>query len=390
MRSVVAGIHRLSLPVVVVLSLATTVAAQDQVLQRPTTESAQADDTVSSIEGGGYLDVGYLRSNNRPASHLWRSKSTSRILDRLVVNNATVHVLKRSRSTSRLGFKAGLQAGKDVEALDTNSGDLGHALKYLNDTYVTYLAPIGDREVGLIGGLIPGHLGYESFHAGDNPTYTRIYGVDNVPYFQWGAAAKYPYQGTVTGAVMVVSGWDYLASANSAPSYGGRVHWDISGNAWLRGNVFYGPEQAETSLEFWRTAMELMGEIRIGDFELVGNVGWGKEKQAALAGTPQYQWSWGALWLNWNPEGRPWSLGLRPEFFRDDDGLMTSARQTITALTAAVRYQMTTAKHRLQLRAEYRFDRSTGPDGGFFQGAGNVLVPEQHLFILGVNWRIDT
>ncbi len=283
-----------------------------------------------------------------------------------------------------------MQAGKDVENLVTDNASLNDALKYLYYTYVTYLAPVGGEALALAGGLIPGHLGYESFHAIDNPTYTRIYGVDNVPYFPWGVIAKYPYDGAVSAGVMVASGWDYLSSPNSVPSYGGRLHWDVNESAWLRGNVFYGPEQQETALDFWRLAVEGIGEIDFGDFGLVGNLGWGNEKQAMVSGNPRYQWSWGAVWLNWQPRGGPWSVGLRPEFFRDEDGLLTSARQTITALTAAVRYEITTRRQLLQVRAEYRFDHSTGPQGGFYRGAGNMLVPDQQLFMLAVNWRFDT
>ena len=37
------------------------------------------------------------------------------------------------------------------------------------------LFPAGNG-LTVTGGLIPGHIGYESFHAIDNPNYTRIYG----------------------------------------------------------------------------------------------------------------------------------------------------------------------------------------------------------------------
>ena len=39
------------------------------------------------------------------------------------------------------------------------------------------------------------------------------------------------------------------------------------------------------------------------------------------------------------------------------------------------------------VRAEYRLDRSTGPDAGFYRGLGNELASEQQLFILAVNWQ---
>ncbi len=364
--------------------------AQDPGLERPATESSQAGDTTTAFGGGAYLDLAYALSDNQPANHGWRTKSTTATIDRIALNNATVWLNKRSSAASRWGFSAGLQVGKDIDKLATSDSETADLLKHLHYTYATYLASVGGQELALAGGLIPGHLGYESFQAMDNPTYTRVYGVDNVPYFQWGLVAQYPYGGKVKGALMVVSGWDYLSSPNNAPSYGGRVHWDMNESAWLRGNVFYGPEQENTALEFWRLAVEGLGEVRIGDFGLVGNLGYGAEKQATVIGSPRYQWSWGALWLNWQPDGGPWSVGLRPEFFRDEDGLLTSSRQTITALTAALRYQVTVGQQNLQIRTEYRFDHSTGPDGGFWEGSNNVLVPNQQLFMLAVNWRFET
>ena len=131
-----------------------------------------------------------------------------------------------------------------------------------------------------------------------------------------------------------------------------------------------------------------IGQWRIGDFVLIGNLGWGTEKQALLAGTPRQDWAWGALWVNWQPPGLPWSAGLRPEFFRDEEGLQSGARQTVGAVTAALQYRLESIRWNvLSVRAEYRFDRSTGPDGGFYRGASDELVPEQHLFILAVNWH---
>jgi len=345
---------------------------------------------ATQVNWGGYADAAVLYSSNEPSNNQWRSKGTSATLNEPRLNNTAFTVTKHAATDSPWGFTIGVQAGDDVDA-QVSDAAVGSAetLKYLYYTNATYLFDVG-AGLAVTGGLLPGHIGYESFHAGDNPTYTRIYGVDNVPYFQWGVVAKYPYEGAVSVGVMVATGWDYLSSPNSVPSYGGRLHWDIDDSAWLRGNVFWGAEQQETAVDFWRLALEGMGEVDIGDFGLVGNLGWGREKQAMVPGTPRYQWSWGALWLNWKPRGGPWSVGLRPEFFRDEDGLLTSSRQTISALTAALRYEITTRRQQFQVRAEYRFDHSTGPDGGFYRGADNLLVPDQQLFMLALNWRFDS
>lgn len=354
----------------------------------PALVEAQTADSAT-MAAGGYLDVAYLLSDNEPANHLWRTKGTTPIVDRLELNNATLWAGKRSTSESRWGFHLGLQAGKDVDNLESaEAGSSADVLKHLYYTNLTYLAPVGGRELLLTGGLIPGHLGYESFHAIDNPTYTRIYGVDYVPYFEWGVSAEYPVGDSFRGTLLVVNGWDYLASPNGLPSYGLQVDWNLEEDSWLRGNIFYGPEQESTALEFWRFAGEAIGQWRLGDFLLVGNLGWGTERQATVSGTPRHEWAWGSLWVNWQPDGRAWSAGLRPEVFRDADGLQSGTRQIIGAVTATAQYRLETIKlNVLSVRAEYRFDRSTGAEGGFYRGADNRLVPDQHLFMLGINWH---
>lgn len=356
-------------------------------LALPAVVEAQTADSAK-LGGGIYLDVAYLLSDNKPDNHEWRTTATTPIVDRLELNNATLWAGKRSTSDSRWGFQLGVQAGEDVDNLESpEAGNAADVLKHLYYTNVTFLAPVGGRELLLTGGLIPGHIGYQSFLAIANQTYTRIYGVDYVPFFEWGVSAEYPVDATLRAKLLIVNGWDYLASPNNLPSYGVQLQWDLDDESWLRGNVFYGPEQEETSLEFWRFAAEAIGQWRVGDFLLVGNLGWGTEKQAPVEGNPRHDWAWGALWVNWQPIGRPWSAGLRPEFFRDEDGLQSGARQEIGAVTATLQYRVETIRlNTLAVRAEYRFDRSTGPDAGFYRGPSNELVPDQHLFIVAVNW----
>jgi hypothetical protein len=305
------------------------------------------------------------------------------------LNNATLWAAKRSTSESRWGFHLGAQAGEDVDNLEsTEAGGSADVLKHLYYTNVTFLAPTGDRELLLTGGLIPGHIGYENFTAVTNPAYTRVYGVDYVPYFHWGVSAEYPVAAAFRGKLLVVNGWDYLASPNSLPSYGVQLQQEFDDESWLRGNFYYGPEQEDTALEFWRFATEAVGQWRIGELVLIGNLGWGTEKQATLEGYPRYEWAWAALWVNWQPEDRPWSAGLRPEVFRDEYGLQSGARQTIGAVTATLQYRLQPLKLNVfAVRAEYRFDRSTGVEGGFYKGEDNLLVPNQHLFILAANWH---
>ncbi len=94
--------------------------------------------------------------------------------------------------------------------------------------------------------------------------------------------------------------------------------------------------------------------------------------------------------MKWRPN-ETWRLAVRPEFFRDSDGLMSGNRQTIYAITGSLEYRLSPIDMNvLSARLEYRFDRSTGPDGGFYEGPGNVLVANQHLVIASVMLLFDT
>ena len=341
---------------------------------------------TSALDGGLYLDAAYLYSPNAPSNNTWRTKATSASIGGMRVNNATAFFRKQACQDSRWGVQVGVQVGKDVEGLvPSDSVSAAETLKHFYYTNASYLAPVGNGLL-LTGGLIPGNIGYESFWAIDNPTYTRVYGVDWVPYFQWGVNATYPWSSRVATSLLVVSGWDYLAAPNGLPSYGFQLAWDSSKDLSLKLNLYYGPEQEETSLDLWRFVSEVNGDWRIGHFFVAGSFGVGTEKQADVAGNPRYAWAWATAWLQWR--ARDWArLTVRPEVFLDQDGLAAGPRQTIRAITGSLDVRVPIPWRRAFVRLEYRYDRSTGPEGGFYEGAANALVADQHLLTIAVNWR---
>jgi hypothetical protein len=201
----------------------------------------------------------------------------------------------------------------------------------------------------------------------------------------------YNFSDTFSGGVLVVNGYDYLASPNDVPSYGLRLEGWATPDFELRANVYYGPEQAETSLDYWRFVIESIGEWQQGDFLFAWSAGFGSERQATVPTDPRFEWGWGAAWFQWQAHD-PWRFALRPEFFWDPDGLMTGFRQTIRAITATLEHRLSRANdvRLLSARLEYRYDRSTGNQGGFFEGDSNRLVPDQHLLIASLVWRFDS
>jgi len=343
-----------------------------------------------------YLDLGYSSSSNNPENNLWRSKGTTFKLNQLQVNLGMAYVSKEAAPQSRWGIEFGLQTGVDTENLvpvapPTFNEPISNAdtLRHMYRANTTYLFPLGDG-LGVTAGLINSYIGYESFLAIQNINYTRGYILDFVPYFLFGIQGDYPVSDTLDVSLFVVDGWNYLAHANDTPSLGFQSAWSISPQVRFIQNFYYGPDQEETNTEFWRFFSDSIIEWKSDRYLLAGAFDFGTEKQADITSNPRYNWMSGALWFGWHIQG-PWNLGLRSEFFSDPDGIGTGAKQNIQAFTGTLEYTFSpAASNTAVLALEYRYDHSSGEEGGFFKGDTNRLVPNQHLVILSLMWSFGS
>jgi len=344
---------------------------------------------------GVYVDLGYLTSDNDPENRLWSSKSTTFKLDRLEANMATAYVRKETSTASRWGFEIGLQTGVDTDGLVTSGPPA--SLEPVNDadtwtsfapSYVSYLFPAGNG-LSVTGGLLSGHIAYESFHSLPNPNYTRGYLTDYVPYFAWGVQASYPVNDRFTAVLLVLTGYNYLTNPNNAPSWGAQLEWQPLAAFTVTQNLYYGPDQSDTAIRYWRFLSDTFVEWQSGRYLLAAAFDFGNERQAWLPDTPYYQWMSGAIWARVGITDS-WRFAVRPEFYWDPDGLMTGSKQTLRAVTTTLEYRSRFFQHNdLSARVEYRFDRSTGEGGGFYAGSDNHLVPEQNLLIVALVWSLE-
>jgi len=342
-----------------------------------------------------YFDGGYVASSTEPANGIWRSKGTTFELDSPQVNLAMGVASKTATQTSRWGMEFGLQTGVDTEGLVTSPPPPAEepvsnadALRHLYRANFSYLFS-AKHGIRVTGGLLNSYIGYESYLAIENINYTRGYLTDNVPYFLVGVKTTCSPSDAVDLGFYVVTGFNYLSNPNDDPAYGFRLAWQVSQRLSLQQNIYYGPDQADTSLEFWRFLSDTIVEWKTERFLLAAAIDFGTEKQAVDPGQPRADWLSGALWARWLI-GERWSIGLRPEFFRDDHGLMTGGEQTLRAYTATLKYEVQPARHnRLVATLEIRTDRSTGDGGGFYEGPENELVGNQNLVLLGLLWSFD-
>lgn len=339
---------------------------------------------------GGFVDVGYLLDFDHPANRVFRGRGTTWHVDRPQINMAAFYVRKKATEDSRWGVELTAQAGKDAElfGFSATAPNLGgyKFLRQLGPTNVSYLASVG-KGLTIQGGIFPSFIGYDSLYAKDNFNYTRPWGADFTPYLMMGVNASYPFTKKVTGSFFVVNGYWHLANANHLPSWGGQAAITATSHLTVKQTVLVGPHQADTSFKLWRFLSDTIVEHKTEKRTIAFDANFSTE-QVNSPGTPRAWWFAAQAPMRWALTSR-WAVALRPEVAWDSKGRWTLARQTVAAITSTIEYKLAYKSSNTILRLEHRFDRSTGPDGGFFRGRTNSLTPNQNLLIFATIFTFE-
>lgn len=376
-----------------------TNASQSDVTSSPTVASAipqespsptpQTQSPDSKWHYGGFVDVGYLLDFNHPANRVFRSRGTTWHTDRPQINMAAFYLKKKATEDSRWGVELTAQAGKDAElfGFSATAPNIGgyRFLRQLGPTNVSYLAPVG-KGLTIQGGIFSSFIGYDSLYAKDNFNYTRPWGADFTPYFMMGVNVSYPFTKKVTGTFFVVNGYWHLATANHVPSWGGQAAISATSHLTVKQTFLVGPHQSNTSFKFWRFLSDTIIEHKTDRRTIAFDTNFSTEAVNS-PGSPRAWWFAAQLPMRWTLNPR-WAVAVRPEVAWDSQGRWTLARQTVTAITSTLEYKLPYKSSNTILRLEHRYDRSTGPDGGFFRGRIG-LTPGQHLLIFATIFTFD-
>lgn len=365
-------------------------------LETPTTEEPRAEPPKSLWHYGGFLDLGYSLDFNFPENHLFRNRTTTPRVNELDLNMGAVYVKKDVSAQSRWGMEFLVHGGQDAKDFAFAAGEptLGSSdqLRHFGRANVSYLAPVGNG-LTIQAGLFNSFIGYDSLYAKDNFSYTRPWGGDYTPYLMFGVNAAYPVTPQLLATLFVINGYSHLANPNSVPSYGGQLAYKASERWTLKETVYYGPDQSNTSIEFWRLFSDSIAEWKGERLTVAFEYQIGTEV-IDVPGSPRTFWTAAQLPVHY-VLGGPWSATVRPEFYWDRTGRLTGFEQIIAAVTTTVEYRVPYQWTNTIVRLEYRYDESHGPGGGFFKD-GQVrpgvmgLTPAQHMLIVGLIWTFDS
>ncbi len=345
---------------------------------------------------GGFVDLGYSLDFNFPANHLFRNRSTTPRVNELDLNMGGAYVRKDATEQSRWGTELLVQGGQDAKdfGFHANQPKVGSSnqLRHFGRANMSYLAPVGNG-LTIQGGLFTSLIGYDSLYAKDNFSYTRPWGGDYTPYLMFGVNASYPFNDRLTGTVFVINGYFHLSHPNDQPSYGGQLSYKASQRLTIKETIYYGPDQSDTAIEFWRFFSDSIAEWKGEAVTIAFEYQIGTER-LAMPGTPRIFWTAGQLPIHWRIND-PWSVTVRPEFYWDRNGRLTGFEQFVKAVTTTLEHRVSSTWTNTILRLEHRFDESTGIGGGFFKGneirPGIIgLTVAQHLLIFAAIWTFDS
>ncbi|HEY6973129.1 MAG TPA: outer membrane beta-barrel protein [Nitrospiraceae bacterium] len=363
----------------------------------PRASPTTSESSTSDWHYGAYLDLSYIVNFNFPENRRWRSRTTTERNNELTPNMGLVYVRKDATESSRWGTELGFQGGYDADnfafLVNEPKVDGANTLRYIHRANVSYLAPVGNG-LTVTAGLFNSLIGYESLYAKDNFNYTRSWAADNTPYMMFGVNAKYPVNEDVTVTAFIINGYYHLSNPNDQPSYGGQVAWKPAQRVTVTNTLYYGPDQQSTSLEFWRLFSDNIVEWKGDDVTVALTYDIGTERILNQPGNPRTFAMAGVLEGRWHIAG-PWGVALRPEFYWDRNGRWTGSEQFIKAVTTTAEYKFPYWWTNTVVRLEYRYDESTGTQGGFFtrnQVSPGVigLTAAQHMLLVGILWTFDS
>ncbi len=322
---------------------------------------------LKGIKVGGMVYGSYNYNFNNPDS----KDNTLRVFDNRA-NNFTLDLAQISLSKEEeggVGFKLLLDYGRTAKGIASDWNGDGSFSNGTNnfevqEAFVTYTAGIG-KGLGIKAGKFATLLGAEVIEAPNNYNISRsfLFGYA-IPFTHTGALFTYPFAESVSLTLGIVNGWDNVIDSNKEKSFIGNLTLKPLDPLTLSLNGIYGEELADDEVGnnsgAERGVFDLVATYNLNDnVTFVTNFDYGTESGTGIDGKDA-DWYGVAGYVNLNgalfhPDWTPFSIAQRLEWFDDEDGVRTGAKQDLWETTTTLKYKITDSLH---LRGEYRHDGS--------------------------------
>jgi Putative beta-barrel porin-2, OmpL-like. bbp2 len=263
---------------------------------------------------------------------------------------------KPATEASRAGFRLDLGAGDTVDLVNAfEPGGTGY-MKYVQQAYVSYLAPVG-KGLTIDFGKFVTPAGGEVIENKDNYNYSRgLLFALAIPYYHTGFRVGYAVSDKVSLTGYLVNGWNNVKENNDAKTVGVTVATKPAEKVGLNFNYLVGNEFPSDVDGGTRNLFDVVGTYAATDkVSLLANFDYGVDSIDAV----DVNWYGVALGVKYQATEK-FAFAPRYEWFVDDDGFATGVSQTLQGITLTGEYKATGG---LITRFEFRTDFS---DEDFF------------------------
>jgi hypothetical protein len=286
-------------------------------------------------------------------------------------------------NTNRLGYHVALGFGQAMNQV--NSGELGFD-QYLKEGYLEYMAPIGKGLQVNVGKFVT-PAGAEVIESKDNWNYSRsLLFAWAIPYFHFGASAKYAFNSKFAVTGYVVNGWNNSVDNNTGKTAGFSAAWTPNAKFSVIETYLGGPEQGNDNGDYRNLSDTVITYNPTAKLSFIANYDYGHEGIGAAQEKPYSVAKWSGLagYVKYAPNDK-WAVALRGEYFDDNQGWSTGTAQELTEFTATLQRAFSS---KLISRLEFRRDMSDSRT--FLRGPNGTGVSGQNTLALGLIYTFSS
>lgn len=268
------------------------------------------------------------------------------------LNYVEIAFAKPVSETSRGGFRVDFGAGETANLVNAFEPGGTDYLKYVQQAYVSYLAPVGTGLTIDFGKFVT-PTGAEVIENKDNFNYSRgLMFALPIPYYHAGVRLGYAVNDQVSVTGFLLNGWNNVIENNDAKTVGISVGVKPNDRTGLFFNYLVGNEWGDDIDDAGaRNLIDIVASYAATDkISLLGQFDYGRDS----FDDTDVNWYGVGLALKYQHDDN-WAFSPRYEWFVDDDGFATGLSQTLQSLTFTGEYK---AAGGLITRFEFRNDFS--------------------------------
>lgn len=343
----------------------------------------------------GFVDTYYGYNSNHPVTRQNGFRNFDVNTDQFGLNMIELVADKSVDATNRLGYHIALGFGQAMNMVNSASPtELGFD-QYLKEGYLEYMAPIGKGLQINVGKFVT-PAGAEVIESKDNWNYSRsLLFSYAIPYFHFGANAKYAFNAKFAVTAYVVNGWNNSIDNNTGKTAGFSAAWTPNAKFSITETYLGGPELTNDNSDMRQLTDTVITYNPNAKLSFMANYDYGRQTfDAAYQSANELpfalaKWSGLAGYAKYAPNDK-WALALRGEYFNDNQGFMTTTtntgkKQELSEFTATLQR---TFSSKLIARLEFRRDSSDQPT--FLRGPDEEGVGGQNTLTLGLVYAFSS